>query len=118
MTFVVIPDEWRETVTQHSVAPVQKSSIDSAQSARKREGAGIGVFLTLTEPSKPMVVEAAGAGEYTLPGFAPVPRIQIVTIAQAMALRDRAVRLPARRDDGFRRAAKEPDRGAQGALEF
>jgi len=82
------------------------------------ESNAIRVFLTLAEPSKPMVVEAAGAGQFELPGFAPVPRIQIVTIAQAMALRDRAVRLPARRDDGFRRAAKEVDRGAQGALEF
>ena len=74
--------------------------------------------MTLTELSRPMITEAAGAGQYELPGFAPVPRIQIVTVQQAMALRDRAVRLPARRDDGFRRAAKEPDRGAQGALEF
>ncbi|MGL6211442.1 MAG: site-specific DNA-methyltransferase [Paracoccaceae bacterium] len=84
----------------------------------EREGAGIGVFLTLTEPSKPMLVEAAGAGQYELPGFAPVPRIQIVTIEAAMALRDRAVRLPARRDDGFKRAARETDGGKQGALDL
>jgi site-specific DNA-methyltransferase (adenine-specific) len=84
----------------------------------EREGAGIGVFLTLTEPSRPMVTEAAGAGLYELPGFAPVPRLQIVTIAEAMRLRDRAVILPARRDDGFKRAAKEVDRGAQGALDL
>ena len=84
----------------------------------EREGAGIGVFLTLTEPSKHMVVEAAGAGPFELPGFAPVPRIQIVTIEDAMHLRDRAVQLPARRDDGFKRAAKETDRGAQGALDL
>ena len=50
--------------------------------------------------------------------FAPVPRIQIVTIAAAMALRDRAVRLPARRDDGFRRAAREQDTRSQGALDL
>ena len=65
-----------------------------------------------------MITEAAGAGQYELPGFAPVPRIQIVTIEAAMALRDRAVQLPARRDDGFKRAAKEVDRGAQGALDL
>ncbi len=84
----------------------------------EREGAGIGVFLTLAEPSKPMVTEAAGAGQFELPGFQPVPRLQIVTIDQAMRLRDRAVRLPARRDDGFRRAAREDDKGAQGALDL
>lgn len=62
--------------------------------------------------------EAAGAGQFELPGFAPVPRLQIVTIAQAMELRDRAVRLPARRDDGFRRAAAEVDTRAQGKLDL
>lgn len=82
----------------------------------EREGAGIGVFLTLTEPTRPMLAEAAGAGQYELPGFAPVPRLQIVTIEQALALRDRAVRLPARRDDGFKKAALETDSTAQGRL--
>ncbi len=81
-------------------------------------GAAIGVFLTLTEPSKPMITEAAGAGQFDLTGFAPVPRIQIVTIEQAMALRDRAVRLPARRDDGFKKAAQETDTRAQGKLDL
>ena len=51
-------------------------------------------------------------------GFTPVPRIQIVTIEEALELRDRAVRLPARRDDAFRKAAREEDRGAQGKLDL
>jgi site-specific DNA-methyltransferase (adenine-specific) len=84
----------------------------------EREGAGIGVFLTLTPPTQPMVAEAAGAGQFSLDGWSPVPRLQIVTVEEAMQLRDRAVRLPARRDDGFKRAAKEADRGAQGALDL
>ena len=84
----------------------------------EREGAQIGVFLTLTEPSRPMITEAAGAGQYEMDGFSAVPRIQIVTVEDAMALRDRAVKLPARRDDGFKRAAKEVDLGRQGAMEL
>jgi site-specific DNA-methyltransferase (adenine-specific) len=83
-----------------------------------REGAGIGVFLTLAEPTKPMLAEAAGAGQYEMPGFAPVPRLQIVTVEAAMALRDRAVRLPARRDDTFRKAAVEVDTRAQGRFDL
>lgn len=47
-----------------------------------------------------------------------MPRIQIVTIEQAMALRDRAVRLPALRQDTYKRAAKEVDAKAQGALDL
>ena len=84
----------------------------------EREGAEIGIFLTLTEPKKTMVAEAAAAGQFTLEGFEPVPRIQIVTVDEALRLRDRAVRLPARRDDTFKQARREEDRGAQGALDL
>jgi site-specific DNA-methyltransferase (adenine-specific) len=73
----------------------------------EREKAEIGVLLTLTEPKKTMIAEAATAGQFTLEGFAPVPRLQIVTIEDALKLRDRAVQLPARRDDAFKRAARE-----------
>jgi hypothetical protein len=84
----------------------------------EREGAEIGIFLTLTPPKQTMIAEAAAAGQFEVEGFAPVPRIQIVTVEEAMALRDRAVRLPLRRDDAFRKAAREEDRGAQGALDL
>ena len=83
-----------------------------------RERAGVGVFLTLTEPTKPMITEAASAGLYEEPGFAPVPRLQIVTVERAMQLRERAVHLPARRDDTFKRAAREENTGRQGALDL
>lgn len=63
--------------------------------------------------------EAAGAGRYVSQNdWRPVPRLQIVTIEQALSLRDRAVRLPAMRQDTFRKAAREEDRGAQGALDL
>lgn len=83
----------------------------------EREGAEIGVFLTLTPPKKTMIAEAA-AGQFEMEGFEPVPRLQIVTVEEALRLRDRAVRLPARRDDGFRKAAREEDGGRQGRLEL
>ncbi len=80
--------------------------------------AEIGIFLTLTPPTKPMEREAAAAGLYEMEGFTPVPRIQIVTVEAAPAFRARAVRLPARRDDAFGRAVHEEDRGAQGKLDL
>lgn len=110
--------EGRAIVSVKAGDNVGVSMIRDLRGVIEREGAGIGVFLTLAEPSKPMVTEAAGAGQFELAGFQPVPRIQIVTIADALALRDRAVRLPARRDDTFKRAAREEDRGAQGALDL
>jgi len=86
----------------------------------EREGAGIGVLLTLTPPTRPMITEAAGAGQFALPGFEniSVPRLQIVTIEAAMALRDRAVRVPATGDGGFKRAAREVDVTRQGAMDL
>lgn len=84
----------------------------------ERERAGIGVFLSLAPPTRPMTAEAAGAGRHGEPGFAPVLRVQIVTVEEAMALRDRAVMLPARRYDAFRRAPREADRAAQGRLDL
>ncbi len=94
------------------------SMIRDLKGVIEREKAGIGVFLTLTEPTKPMVTEAASAGLHEEPGFAPVPRLQIVTIEQAMALRERAVHLPARREDTFKRAAREEDTTRQSALDL
>jgi hypothetical protein len=84
----------------------------------EREKADLGVLLTLTPPKSTMIAEAAAAGQHVEPGFTPVPRLQIVTIEDAMALRERAVQLPARRADSFRRAPREEDRSAQGRLEL
>jgi len=73
-----------------------------------REKAPIGVFLTLTAPTKPMEKEAASAGFYTL-GDRQYPRLQIITIEQALRGLKPAIPLI---DTGaaFRRAARErPD---------
>ncbi|MBS0564036.1 MAG: restriction endonuclease [Proteobacteria bacterium] len=97
----------------------QRNHIDQLRAVVDRERAQIGIFLTLEEPTKPMVAEAAGAGHYVgKDDDRPVPKIQIVTIEAAMRLRDRAVQVPLRRADVFRRAAKEADTGAQGALDL
>lgn len=98
---------------------VQRNQIDQLRAVVDREKAQIGVFLTLEEPTKPMIAEAAGAGHYVgKDDSRPVPKIQIVRIEDAMRLRERAVDLPLRRADVFKRAAKEEDRGAQGALDL
>jgi hypothetical protein len=50
----------------------------------ERERAPIGVFLTLSPPTRPMETEAASAGFYELGGRR-YPRLQILTIEQALA---------------------------------
>ena len=92
------------------------SMIRDLRGTIERERAEIGIFLTLTEPTKPMIAEAAAAGQFELEGFDPVPRLQIVSIEDALNLRDRAVRMPARRDDTFKKPAREENKTAQGKL--
>ena len=84
----------------------------------EREGASIGIFLTLTPPTRDMLTEAAGAGQFNLAGIdQPVPRIQIVTIEQAMELRDRALKFPVRFDN-FKKAVAEEDASRQKAMDL
>ena len=49
-----------------------------------RERAPVGVLLTLEPPTRPMEKEAASAGFYTL-GAWQYPRLQIITVEQALA---------------------------------
>jgi len=84
----------------------------------ERENAEIGIFLTLTTPTKPMGAEAASAGQFEMEGFQPVPRIQIVTIEQALKLRDRALKLPMLRSDNFKQAKRETRNKDQGRLDL
>ena len=46
----------------------------------EREKAAIGLFVTLTPPTKPMTTEAASAGHYESPHYDAFARIQILTI--------------------------------------
>ncbi len=50
-----------------------------------REKAKIGVFITLTPPTRPMEVEAIKAGFYEPPYHGKVPKIQILTIEDLFA---------------------------------
>lgn len=52
----------------------------------EREGAQIGVLITLQEPTKPMSVDAASGGFYHSPGWnKEYPRLQILTVADLLA---------------------------------
>lgn len=51
----------------------------------QREQAQLGVFLTLDEPSRDMLTEAASAGVYRSPGWGrDYPKVQILTIAELL----------------------------------
>jgi hypothetical protein len=60
-----------------------------------REGAEIGVLLTMEEPTKPMRTEAASAGFYDSSWGSRHPRLQVLTVAEL--LDGRGIDLPASR---------------------
>ena len=77
-----------------------------------REKAPMGIFLSLAEPTKPMIAEAASAGIYDT-GFGKFPKLQIVTVADLFA--GKRPQIPFGHSEGFKKAAKEKDAG-QGTL--
>lgn len=68
------------------------------------EKAKIGLFITLTPPTKPMIAEAAKAGFYEPPHHPKVPRIQIITIEDLFAGRKPQVPMM---ESAFKKAARE-----------
>jgi hypothetical protein len=74
----------------------------------EREGAAIGVLLTMQESTKPMRQEAASAGFYQSPGWNKKhPRLQILTVGEL--LDGRTIDMPPcdrRQDATFKKAPK------------
>lgn len=77
----------KKAVVQVKSGHVTRSQIGDLNNARQRDKAEIAVFITLEEPSGPMLKEAASAGFYQpeyFPGMT-VPRMQVLTIAELLA---------------------------------
>jgi site-specific DNA-methyltransferase (adenine-specific) len=81
----------------------------------KREKAQIGVFITLTAPTRPMLTEAIREGFYeTL--YGKFPRLQILTVAEL--LDGKQPHIPWIDPASFRKAAREGSGAEQDALPF
>lgn len=66
-------------------ANVDVKMIREFENVIRSNGAEIGIFITLSKPTKPMVTEAAKAGFYHSKRFAKnYPRVQIMTIEELM----------------------------------
>jgi len=88
---------------------VSASIVRDLRGVIEREGAALGVLITLDPPSQPMKTEAAAAGYYTSPGWGrDYPRLQILTVEGLLAGVERLDRPPAAVT--FKQAQKEkPD---------
>ncbi len=77
-----------------------------------REKAPMGIFLSLVDPTKPMIAEAAAAGLYET-AHGKFPKLQIITVAELFA--GKRPQIPFGFSEGFKKAAKE-DTTKQGKL--
>jgi SAM-dependent methyltransferase len=72
----------------------------------EREKAAIGALITLREPTKPMLTEAAAAGFYESKDFpGRYPRLQILTIAELLA--GKKIQFPDHRVETFAKAERK-----------
>lgn len=79
-------DKAKTIVVQVKSGSVNRSHIATLNSDREREKAPIAILITLEEPTRPMLEEAATAGYYEpqhFPGYQ-YPRIQILTIKELL----------------------------------
>lgn len=94
---------------------VGDAQIRSLLGAMEGMKAPMGIFVTLREPTKPMIATAAKAGSWET-DWGPMPRVQIVTIEQLLNSPASPVRIPMARSDTYKKAAKEERAGRQGTL--
>lgn len=96
---------------------INVSMIRDLNGTVEREKAQMGVFVTLTPPTRPMQVEAATAGFYESPHSGAFPKIQILTI-EGLLNGSESPKYPdlARGGLTFKQAKKEQGSSAQSTL--
>lgn len=83
---------------------IKSGDVRDLKGTMEREKAALGLFLSLNEPTREMVKEAASAGLYETGGLK-VPRIQILTAAEI--LDGKRPQVPFGFTEGFKKAARE-----------
>jgi site-specific DNA-methyltransferase (adenine-specific) len=98
-------------------AHVNRANIATLKGDVDREKAAVGLFITLTEPSKPMIAEAAAAGHYESPHHGDFPKIQILTIEGLLSGKERP-NFPdlSRGEQTFKKAKREETKTDQTKL--
>lgn len=111
------PQKTKKIVIQVKSGHVNPGQIRDLRGTVEREEAQIGVFITLSEPTKGMVNEAVSAGFYKSPGWGKdYPKIQILTIKELLG--GKGIDYPPKTSTTFKKAKKhEADEHEQLALE-
>lgn len=75
----------KQCLVQVKSGHVQRSTVGELVGTITREGAEMGLLITLDPPTGPMRAEAVEAGFYHSPGFGrDFPRVQIATVEELM----------------------------------
>ncbi|CAG0959015.1 partial Modification methylase DpnIIB, partial [Gammaproteobacteria bacterium] len=96
---------------------VTRTMLADLKNTVEREGAQIGLFVTLTPPTRPMKIEAVSAGHYHSAHFGDFDKIQILTI-EGLLNGTEYPQYPNRLSGnvGFKKARVEEEHGQQGEL--
>ncbi|MFP3903803.1 MAG: DNA methyltransferase, partial [Armatimonadota bacterium] len=96
----------RRIIVQVKSGNVTRNQIGDLRGVMEREGAEMAAFVTLQEPTRAMIEEAAEAGFYDPPSLLPkVPKIQILTIEEL--LEGKELQYPKTGTDTFKRAPRK-----------
>ncbi len=96
----------KQVIVQVKSGYVGVSHVRDLKGVLEREKAPIGVLITLREPTKPMLTEAAAAGFYESKEFpGRHPRLQILTIAEL--LEGKKIQYPEYRVETFAKAERK-----------
>jgi site-specific DNA-methyltransferase (adenine-specific) len=101
----------KRVLVQVKSGKVKSGDVRDLRGTLEREGAAIGIFITLEKPSRDMITEAASAGLYHSPGWnKDYPKLQIFTIADLLEGAD--VKMPPAAIT-FKKAVKETNDSGQ-----
>jgi site-specific DNA-methyltransferase (adenine-specific) len=96
----------KQVIVQVKSGYVGVNHVRDLKGVIEREKAAIGALITLREPTKPMLTEAASAGFYEPKDFpGRYPRLQILTIAELLA--GKKLEYPAHRVETFAKAERK-----------
>jgi hypothetical protein len=96
----------KQVIVQVKSGYVGVNHVRDLKGVLEREKAAIGALITLREPTKPMLTEAAATGFYESKEFpGRYPRLQILTIAELLA--GKKLEYPAHRVETFAKAERK-----------
>jgi site-specific DNA-methyltransferase (adenine-specific) len=97
----------RKIVVSVKGGGLKADDIRSLMAVREREGAEIALFISLEEPTRGMVKDAASAGFYTGVAGKKFPRVQLLTIEGLLSGKQRAEHPDHAPDLNFKKAKAE-----------